>query len=78
MGVVRRDDRDKVHIRLAEHFGDCGVSLNAREISLGDFQSLGIDLADSNRRHASLFHFLEVTAPHIEGTAVADDSDADV
>ena len=76
--VVRRDDRDEVDIRLAEHFGDRGVSLNAREIGLGNFQALGIDLADGHRRHAGLFHFLEMAAPHVEGPAIADDSDANL
>ena len=76
--VVRRDDRDQVHIRLAEHFGDRGVSLNAGEIGLSDFQALGVDFTDGHRRHAGLFHFLEVTTPHVEGATVADDSDTDV
>ena len=76
--VVRRDDRDEVDIRLAEHFGDRGVSLNAGKIGLGDFQALGIDLADGHRCHTGLFHFLEVTAPHVEGAAVADDADANL
>ena len=78
MGIVWRNNHDKVNIGFVQHCRHRGIGLNTGKFFLCDFQTRFIEFCNRNRRHTRLFHKREMLATHIECAAVADNTHFDI
>ncbi len=76
VGVVGGDDGHQVQTGTAQHVARTGVSGNPPEVLLRRQAAPAVQIADGGGDHARLPHRRQMSAAHVESTAISDDAAA--
>jgi len=78
MGIVRRDEDNKIYLGMLQHCLQIAKSLNSRKFNRRQLKAFRIDFSNCFRAHSGLLHGIKVGFSHVKCSAVAYDADGDI